>query len=374
MNRQALDHILSIAAVVAVFAVVLAITQPPPDAVRQARESAIAPYLDLDFLDYGSPLDRALIKEAITEYYPRNPGRGDSLLAALDTHRREMFTTSALKTGAEQPGLSTAKLGRLAPMFLQFIAVYVLVLVLSTYGARTLGTYRFIRAQQGQLPAVLKLLQAVTPGSERKPPLARALQAVTSLFRGIVHVVMYAILFAPAFVIAYSFRSRFEGGAYLSMLLLGVVSNGLLITYANRFFTFLMRERKKGYVQTALVKNLHASYSWNLPDGISRRMFLVPTGSFRGHVFHHIYANAWFQYIPTVKQQASFLITGLVIIEMALNVQGHLCYELLQNILFRDYEVVAVIITAIFLIVKATDIAVDLWFARETRRYENVHA
>jgi ABC-type dipeptide/oligopeptide/nickel transport system permease component len=127
-------------------------------------------------------------------------------------------------------------------------------------------------------------------------------------------------------------------------------------------------------VDTAIVKGLNASYMWNVPDGLPRRAILRPAGASRGHVFHHIYENARYLYIPAVKQQASFLITGLVIIEMALNIQGHLCYELMQNILYRDYEVAAGIVIAIFLVVKATEVMVDIWFIRESRRYENANA
>ena len=56
---------------------------------------------------------------------------------------------------------------------------------------------------------------------------------------------------------------------------------------------------------------------------------------------------------------------------MALNIQGHLGYEMLQNILYRHYDVVASIVLGVFLIVKATELWADVWFHRETQRYEN---
>ena len=88
-------------------------------------------------------------------------------------------------------------------------------------------------------------------------------------------------------------------------------------------------------------------------------------------MFQYIYANARYQYIPTMKQHASFLITGLIIIEMALNIQGHLCYELLQDILYRYYDIAIVIIFGVFLVVKATEMLVDYWFYYESQNYEN---
>ncbi|MCC6398938.1 MAG: hypothetical protein IT282_18135 [Bacteroidetes bacterium] len=374
MRRQLLDHLYSIVVVIAVFFGVLLITESPQDAARQSRDSAIAPYLDLDFLDFGSPLDRALLKEAIASYYPNSPGRGDSLLAAIDAYRREAFTTPSLKSGAEKPGLTPRTLARLAPMYVQFVLLYLVVLVLNAYGARMIGTYRFIRTQQGRLPAFLEFLYTVAGQRKTMPPAARLAHGAGSLLRCLVNGLAYVFLFAPAYVIAYSFKSNIEGGAYLFMIVLGVISNGMLVTYANRFYTFLMHESSRGYVDTALVKGLNASYAWNTPDGLPRKVLLRPSASARGHVFHHIYTNARFLYIPAIKQQASFLITGLVIIEMALNIQGHLCYELLQNILYGDYEIAAGIVAGIFLVVKATEILVDVWFTRETRRYENAYA
>ena len=92
---------------------------------------------------------------------------------------------------------------------------------------------------------------------------------------------------------------------------------------------------------------------------------------FENHVFHHVYVNARYQYIQSIKEQASFVITGLIIIEMALNIHGHLCYELLQNILFRNDQSAFLIIFLIFLLVKLTEIGVELWYNRETDRYEN---
>ena len=187
------------------------------------------------------------------------------------------------------------------------------------------------------------------------------------MFKGIA----YLILFAPAYIIAYSLKSTFESGGYVFMIVLGVISNGLLVNYAYKFYTFLLNESRKGYVQNAIVKGLNNSYEWNTPGGISFLSVVKLKKSFPSHVFQHIYTNARYQYIPTMKQHASFLVTGLIIIEMALNIQGHLCYELLQDILFKRYDLALVIIFGIFLVVKATEVLVDYWFYFESQKYEN---
>jgi hypothetical protein len=56
---------------------------------------------------------------------------------------------------------------------------------------------------------------------------------------------------------------------------------------------------------------------------------------------------------------------------MALNIQGHLCYELLQNILYRRYDIALTIILGIFLLIKVTEILVDLQQHRKELRFEN---
>jgi ABC-type dipeptide/oligopeptide/nickel transport system permease component len=105
--------------------------------------------------------------------------------------------------------------------------------------------------------------------------------------------------------------------------------------------------------------------------GISWKNLLAWNKKFSGHVLDHIYQNAHIQYFPTIKEQASFLITGLIIIEMALNIQNHLCYELLQNILYANYAAATVIVLGIYLLVKTTEIAVDFFSFNKLKRYSN---
>lgn len=353
MRRRLIEHLLGIVAVGAAFLVILSLAGPPPDPAREARERRIAPYLAIEGLDFGDPLHRAMFRETVASVSSRSTA--DSLLAAIDEHRSEAFSTPSLKTGAREQGVTPARLARLAPMYLQFLLVYVVVLLCTTYGAKTLGVYRFTRMKRGASAGVTGL----------RPLLLLALGP-----RGLLKVAAYAVMFSPAYVIAYALRTTVDTGSLVFMVVLGVVSNGLLVTYANKFYTFLVHESRRGYVETAMVKNLTSSYD-RRESGISLRAVLRPVKHFPAHVFQHIYMNARYQYIPTVKEQASFVVTGLVIIEMALNIQGLLCYELLQNVLFRDYEVVAVIVGAIFVAVKCTDIVVDAWYERETRRFEN---
>jgi hypothetical protein len=365
-------HLLSILIVAGAFTLLLTFARSGPDPGAEARRQFIAPFLELEFLDPGDPLHRALLKETLRIYYPSSGARIDSLLRAIDAVRQEQFASATEKTGAEAPGWTFPKLTRLIPMYVQFVVVYGIVLLLTLYGAQTLGTYRFILDRQGTPPPLRRywgnLAQALQTGDLLR--IARtAVGGAPLLGLALLKGMAYAVLFAPAYVIAYSLKTRVDTDSYLFMIALGVVSNGMLITYANKFYLYLVHESRKGYVETAIVKNLARRYRWSVPGGIPRRAVLRITKRFGGHILHHIYENARFQYIPALKEQATYLVTGLIIIEMALNIQGHFCYEMLQNILRNDLTVAAGMLMAIFVLVKATDILVDLWYERESRRY-----
>ena len=238
-------------------------------------------------------------------------------------------------------------------MVLRFLFVYVAVMVLTYYGAQTLALFRFVKAKQ----------------AVANPP-----SRTTSAAYGIAWTMISFLLFAPGYVIVYSLKSVIDTSSVFLMIILGVVSNGVLVNYANKFYTLLVNESRKGYVETALVKNIHSSYEWNAVDGIRLRKMIRLRKRFPGHVLDHILQNARHQYRSTLKEQASFVITGLVIIEMALNIQGHLCYELLQSLLFKNYDAVLGIMFVIFCAVKITDLAVDIWIWRSERRFANVEA
>jgi hypothetical protein len=141
-----------------------------------------------------------------------------------------------------------------------------------------------------------------------------------------------------------------------------------------KYYTFLVSESRKGYVKTAIVKNLDSRMIFDKEKGIPLSSIFRINKKFSGHIFDQIYENVRFQYLNTLKEQASFLITGLIIIEMALNIQGHLCYELMQNILYKNLSVILLILFGIFLIVKLTQIVIDFVVIRQQIRIGNIVA
>ncbi len=336
-----------------------------------ARSEPLDPYMKLDSIDLGNPLDAALFKETLNIFHPDTPARNDSLVEAIQKFRQEQFTNRAYKTGGEERGLSSAKLSALGGMYLQFILMYVIIMIFTYHAAQNLAIFRFVRMKQNRTSYLAEAYSRMVAGKTIGRGASFYLHVAMLVAKAALKGIAYAVLFAPAYVIAYSIKSSVDTDSFIFMIILGVVSNGLLVNYANKFFTFLVAESHKGYVETAIVKNLSNSYAWATPDGIPYQAVVHPKSLVSSHVFRHIYVNARYQFLTTLKEHASFLITGLIIIEMALNVQGHLGYELMQNILYKQYDVVLSIILGMFLLVKATEIVVDSWYHIESSRYDN---
>lgn len=352
MKQRLFEHLLSLCVVTAVLIASLAIV----DARREARERETAQqfqrYGNLSFVDTGDPFHRALLKDVVDVFFPGQVSRNDSLVQQiLDHHRREL--SDRLYHSHTTERLTASKIADLAAMYVKFLAVYVVVMLLTYYGVQTIGVWRFCRSRR-------EATQAPSAAGRMKRLMRKALLLSASL-----------VLFSPAYVIAYSIRTEINTDTVFFMALLGVISNGLLMVYANKFYAFLVAESRRGYVETALVKNLRNSYDRRSKEGIPLRAILRPRKRFDGHVFGHIFENARFQYIPTLKEQASFLISGLIIIEMALNIHGHLSYEMLRQMLYRNYDIVIAIVLAIFWTVKATEVFADITVHRESRKYEN---
>lgn len=373
MKRKLTEHLLGIALVSLIFLVLIFNVEKEKKPQNSAGNAEIEALLRLESLDVANPLHRALLRETLELYYPGEPGRADSLLRAIDRYRAERAREIARKAGLYQ-GLSGGKLWELGGMYLKFILAYLVVMLLTYYGVQTLAALRFVRMKQNRESYLAELANSLANIRRRKEVsqiLSDLARSAGLLAKAAGKGFAYLVLFSPAYVIAYSFRTGFNTDTFFFLVLLGVISNGLLITYAQKFYTFLVAESRKGYVETAIVKGLHNDYRYGATDGISPRAILRWKKQFPGHVFQHIFLNARYQYLATFKEQASFLITGLVIIEMALNIQGHLCYEMLQNILYKQFDVVFAIGLGIFWVVKATEIAADYWREAETRKYEN---
>lgn len=351
MNPRIREHVISFVLIATVAVAAIGAYQ-----FSRSDHRKKGPKLELlsqQFVSLSDPLHRAVLADIGDLFYKDSPTEYEALTAALKV-QSEQAIHKRLDEEHTSEVLSFGKVVDIAFMFLKFLLTYGAVMVITYYGVETIAVYRFVKSQSSRDPLA----------SGRKSPFwKRALWKTAGVAGGLV-------LFSPAYVIAYSVRTKFSTDDFVFMVLLATISNGLLMTYANKFRVFLTSESRKGYVMTAIVKNLRSDYHIGSP-GMSLRAILHPIKRFDAHVFNHIFTNARNQFIPTIKEQAAFLITGLVIIEMALNIHGHLSYEMLRQLLFRNYDIVIAILLTIFTAVKLTELAADLVMIRLNRKYSN---
>ncbi|NLD98360.1 MAG: hypothetical protein GX640_00665 [Fibrobacter sp.] len=357
MKSKLIEHISGVIFVTGILMTVMFFYNRSETQKKNHENSKVKDYINIPISNINDPFQRALLKDVVNIFYPDQSEKNASIIKELISIKEEQFNAKLQKSYLEER-LSFNKFVKIAGMYLKFLLVYTIVMFLTWYGVQTLAVWRFVSKKSSSYSAGIET--ATTPARKFK-------KALYSLITGIA----YFLLFCPAYVIAYSIRTEFNTDSTFFMVLLGVISNGLLVMYSNKFYAFLTAESRKGYIDTSIVKNLNSTYSTHTTGGIPLKSIFSFRKNFKGHIFDHIYRNARFQYLSTIKEQASFLITGLVIIEMALNIHGHLCYEMLQQILYKNFDIVIIIILGIFYTVKLTEILTDILVHRESMRYEN---
>jgi hypothetical protein len=361
MKKKFIEHISGILFVTLLLFGILFFYNTSRDREQQQQNSSIRPFIEVPISNINDPFQRALLKDVMNLFYPDQTDKNDQIIDELLRTKEAEFNTRLQRSHLEEH-LSIRKLQNILWMLAKFLFTYVVVMLLTWYGVQTIAVWRFVSKKQ----ALERMLQP-----DFKTENLSWGKKATSVLNPIIKSIIYFILFSPAYVIAYSIRTEFNTDSLFFMIILGVISNGLLIMYSNKFYAFLTSESRKGYLDTALVKNLNSSYLYNSDTGISSGAIFKFRKNFKGHVFQHIFQNARFQYLSTIKEQASFLITGLIIIEMALNIHGYLNYEMLRQMLYKNYDVVIIIILSIFYTVKITEMLTDFLVYRESLKYEN---
>ena len=309
-----------------------------------------------DIINFKDSLEVTIFEETLEIFKPSSPDHKDSLVAALRALQQKHLEQLARPHDSFVFTASSVK--KISLMYLNFICTYLLIILLTYYGVQYLALYRFIKYKQNRSSYIEILIR----GGFR-PVIPSLILAFKAIIKGLI----YLILFSPGYVVAYALKTRIDTDSWFFMLILATFTNGLLVLYAQKFFTFLIHEDRKGYVQTARVKNLSESYS----KLSFTRSLLHLDKSFKDHVLGHIFLNARYQYLSTINEQASFLITGLVIIEMALNVQNHFSYELLQHLLYKNNLIALLMVFAIFFLVKLTEITTDYMRYMAKKRIRN---
>ncbi len=368
MNKILLRHLISLLLVTLLLILSARILDQNE---REKIPPLVKEWLALPYMDMENDADRELALEMLDYYAPENHREHIAFIDELGRYSRRQRQNLARGLAAGE-GLGGGVIKKITGMYIRFIILFLIAFMFSYYGSVTLGTYLFIRENQensGWRRAALDALRRIYASGKQ---VFREKQAWRDFFVNSLKTagagMLYLIFFSPAYVIAYTFKSRFDTDMFFFVVVLGVISNGMLITYTEKFYTFLQQEKNKGYVALAGVKGLWDNFRFGFSDGIAFKYILRWRKRFPGHIMDVIYENARYQFFRALKEMAAYLISSLIITEMALNVQGHLSYGMLQYLYYGDYAPVALIVLGLFWLVKLTEIVIDMLALREDRR------
>lgn len=261
-----------------------------------------------------------------------------------------------------------------AELWIKFFAIYLINLLILYYGSQTLGLWRFVHSRRcitereaDGKPSFFRFSLLKSPNNFFDLLGNKVLEG----FRKAGKAVLWLLLFSPSYVAAYAVKSNLNTESVFFMIVLGCLTNGILILYGQKFFSLLLAEYRKGYTETAQVHAGLKDFNPGTPSGLRWRAILGWPKHFGNHPLEAIYQNARRQYLSSFREQAAFLITCMMMIEMALNIHGFMGYELLRSLLLRDYTSAALMIGGIFVIVKITQIGTDYLLYAENRNRSN---
>lgn len=355
MRVKIIEHLLSIGVISVLLVGIIFILRYHEKEKETILQEELKSLLNAPISNVNNTFEKYLTYDCMDIFFPGQTDKNREIIEKFYKIKEKEFRKTITSSSAIKK-LSFHTIKEITGMYVKFFIVYLIVMVLVYYAVQTIGSLKFIIKQESIQRKIFEL-----------PEKPLYIKIIFDILKNI----GYLILFSPAYVIAYSIRTEFNTDTVFFMILLGIISNGLLVIYSNKFYAFLVSENRKGYVENALVKNLNSNYAISKENGISLMSIFSPVKKFRGHIFDHIFSNARVQYLSTIKEQSAFLITGLIIIEMALNIHGHLTYELLRQLLYKNYPTVIIIIIFVFYTVKATEVFTDLIIYKENKKYEN---
>jgi len=295
-------------------------------------------------INWQDPLHQALIADVLDLKSVEQDGEAFVRSAA---RLKSDETAKTLEQLRHQKGLVFGDFPDFLLKLLGFSFIFGLVLFILVWGSQTLGLYRFIRSKQGKRTSGKQFWHSVYS------------------FFGLL------ILFSPGYLIAYMLKPLIPSDSIILMISLGLITNGALIVYSQKFLNLMNQEMDKGYVLAARIRNVNENFENGHQSNLTWKAILGFHKHFPGHILHHILLNAKRQYWNTVRELAAFTITSLIILEMALNIQGRYGYELLRQVLYGNYGDVLAMMLGLFLIVKITEVAIDYHIYKQKLKFEN---
>lgn len=344
----------------------------PTEVVK--TKSKLSNYLfDNQTVNIADNYEKILLLDVLNIFSPDSLEKNQKIIFEIEELNNNKFADITKKTGGEFNGLTWGMIKKLLGMYFWFVLLYLISIVFIHSLAKTFAVWKFVNVKKGHgsyFSDFLRIGKEYFNKVLSKNVKAVILNNAVKVFlKGLLKTIAYFVIFSPSYVVAYSFKGSSLSDSFPFFIFLAIFTNGLLINYSYRFYSLLKNESKKGYVNTAIVKGLNNNYDDKM---FAFRNLIKISKNFEGHVFNHIYKNANYQNLLNIKELSALLITGIVIIEMALNIQGYLCYEMLQNILYKHYDVVIFIVILIFTTVKLTELYVDLKYISMTKKYENI--
>ncbi len=334
------------------------------------------PYADIDKLlkksglSLQNELDRAVIKDVLKSYFGKEKAK--NLTEKIEKYRSEILTNGNFKSVGNKLNLTSFK--SILSKWINFLFLFGISAFLLFYFSESFALVKLKLLKLGKSNFALLLLKEINavkdnPSGYKKTHLNEVLKLI---FFILVKIFAYLILFSPVYIVAYVFKFNYENISTLAYLILTLFTNGMLILSVNKFFLLLQGELNKGYVLTDKIKGVKTGFTKD--DGISFARIFSFHKNFGIHILKSVYLNAHRQFIYDFKEISRFLITGIVIVELSLNIQNGFFYEMLQHLMRNEVDILLTIILLVFISVKVSDILITYFFYRENLKYENRNA
>ncbi len=321
-------------------------------------------------LDINSNYDREIFKDATTNFFNHEKKQSTQLINKLNEFVDRQFTEKELKTGSEKEYLSGEIVVSLLWKFFKFIFVFSIVEALILFLAERFAILKFYLEKRNGNRFINQIKEYFENRKLRFVKGKINFKRLTYLsFLALVKFLAYFVFFSPVYVIAYILKYNSENITFVWIILFGVFTNGVLISGINKFYNLLIAESKKGYVETARVKGLQMFAEEETKSFVSSLLKIKL--NFGETILSQIYESAHLQFVSSFKEISRFVITGLIIIGMALNVQTGLFYEMLRSFLYSEYDILLFILFLIFTAVKITDIIFEIYSHKLNGKYEN---
>jgi hypothetical protein len=329
----------------------LTITFSIINANRYNNESTLE-YPEFSTLNVTDSLDIAILHTSVRDFFPASEVKSVIETVFADQQKRQTAF------GRQFRALNWHEFYTVLKQAILFASLFFFSFFLLGFMAERLAVYAFFFKKKKRRYSYRQLALKVRDKKNKQAYLILISRLFLSALLGWTKTLL---LFTPAFILAYMFKAEFDAFTLFSYLILVVFSNGTLIVLKERFLALFQSEAKRGYLETAKVKQLKIPFikRITLYSFLRRFQRLV----WQESAFLHLYLNAKKQIIESSKTFALFLMSVMIVVEMALNAQGFFGYELLRALFQGNSHLVCLQLLFIYIFLIATDLFTEKRFA-----------